>query len=174
MLTLIYVQPMGRLALLALVLMLGYGAVFDGFRRHRPLAKKVTGMLLAFWLFGVLLVTLSRGGGTRELNLMPFSNVYRGFTENKEMFRTIFMNVLLFLPGGFLGAALCRNRSQVRGLFLGLLLLSFAIELFQYVFSQGRTETDDLLANGLGAFFGILFWNVIQNSIKLLRKTKDF
>jgi glycopeptide antibiotics resistance protein len=65
------------------------------------------------------------------------------------------MNVLLFYPGGVLAGSLWR-RWRVLPMAAVFLLLSVAIELCQYAFAIGTTETDDVIHNTLGAFLGLL------------------
>ena len=153
----IYVQPMWRLTLVALLCMelyRGFSFRMENKGRGKGL-RLLTAVLLGIWLLAVLWVTLRRGGGTRELILVPFRSMYLGFTENVEYFRTMFMNVLLFLPGGFLGGMLVRKERR-KWLVLGLIFLSVAIESLQFGLCLGRAEVDDLICNGCGALLGVV------------------
>lgn len=161
----LYVQPMEMLVCFTLCALVLYGLLLFFLRKERynVLEKTITGALFLIWFFGVLWVTLYRTTGTRQLCLIPFRNVYLGFTDNTELFRTLFMNVLLFLPGGYLGAILLKgNRKR---LFWGLVLLSVLIEAAQFTCMLGKTEVDDVLCNGLGGGLGILLWCAEEHRI---------
>lgn len=95
------------------------------------------------------------------VNLTPFHS-YREVLAggNPEIYRSNFMNVVLFYPAGLLATALlpekwpgwCRCVPVV--LLLGF--LSAGIEYVQYTYALGRCEIDDVIHNTLGALAGSL------------------
>ncbi len=157
MLSTIYVQSMGVLTLLACIGMILYRSLWSWAwnRGHGGLIQGVTGGLLGLWILGILWATLGRAPGQRQGILIPFYSLYLGVTENHEMFRSMFMNVLLFLPGGFL-LGLLDGKGSVRRKAGILILSSLVIELLQFGFCLGKAEVDDVICNGLGAILGIL------------------
>lgn len=158
MFTAIYVQPMGRLVMLTLMgVLLFRGLWCCGIRRGwEKKMRKIAGLLMVLWIFVVLWATLGRQRGERTLQLIPFYDLYLGFTENREMFRTMFMNVLLFFPGGFLAGMLLKNRGNWKWVSLCMILGSLMIEGLQYGLQLGCAEVDDVICNGFGGFLGLL------------------
>lgn len=153
----IYVQPLGRICLTVLLGLVAYGLVWFIMKKwnRERLVRVVTGGMWLVWLGAVLMATLHRSSGDRSIQWIPFYDLYLGFTENREMFRAMFMNVLLFLLGGYLGAVLFRRRRRLGGM---LCLMSLTIEAAQYVFALGHAELDDLICNTVGGIMGILLW----------------
>lgn len=102
-----------------------------------------------------------RSGENLQINLTPFHS-YREVLVggNPEIYRSNFMNVVLFYPAGLLATALlpekwpgwCRCVPVV--LLLGF--LSAGIEYVQYTYALGRCEIDDVIHNTLGALAGSL------------------
>ena len=94
-------------------------------------------------------------------NFVPFHS-YREVLSggSREIYRSNFMNVMLFYPAGLLAASLlprkwpgwCRCLSAV----LVLAALSAGIEFLQYRYALGRCEIDDAIHNTFGALLGSL------------------
>ena len=85
-----------------------------------------------------------------------------------RMWNEILLNILLFIPFGFL---ICDSVDRVkkrRVLFLAC-LFSFLIESIQFIFRIGVFELDDILHNTLGCGVGILFYQLICRLRKLYR-----
>ena len=98
-------------------------------------------------------------GPDQEVYLWPFRQLWIWLSGgNKELPRAMWMNVLLFVPGGlFLTALWPRRWPRLLRFFLTVLLLtglSFGIEAGQYRYALGVAEADDVLCNGLGALLG--------------------
>ena len=109
--------------------------------------------------------------------LQPFHFVVKLFNSgNKEFFRTAWMNVLLFIPGGLCLFHSLKVKKKKRVLIVSflLLLISISIETAQYFFERGLTETDDILCNFLGAATGALSYRWVpklrDKLIKVLKK----
>jgi glycopeptide antibiotics resistance protein len=80
--------------------------------------------------------------------------------------------ILTFIPYGYYGVLTLRNKSKlVRLLFL--LLLPFAIELFQYFILPDRCDIDDVIYAFIGGSLGGLLFHII-NTIYRAVSGKDF
>ena len=126
---------------------LRYGAVF----------------LLAEWIFLVLcaIVIFRETSAERGYNLMPFWS-YWDYGEHSyfmEMFGENILNVLLFVPIGFLAGCGLRGMTWNKVLLLGG-GLSVCIEVLQFIFKKGFCETDDVIHNVLGCLIGYGLWRV--------------
>lgn len=119
---------------------------------------------LLYYLPVIILLTLLKGyfvighlwrkdaHHIRELQLVPFND----FVDATSIFGPLFNavgNVVLFVPLGILAYQLLRDVRRTVALGLGL---SLCIEVLQYVFALGISDTDDLLLNTLGALVGAL------------------
>lgn len=117
----------------------------------------------ALWCVVIAAATVvSRESFNLAPALLPFAS-YREMAAsgNVEIFRSNFMNVVLFYPAGLL---LCDCiTKKLKGLYRFLITVaagavsSAFIETVQYAFSLGKTETDDVIHNTLGITLGALF-----------------
>ena len=120
-------------------------------------------LLLVEWVFLALcaIVFFRETGAVRGYNLMPFWS-YWDYGEHSyfmEMFGENILNVLLFMPVGFLASSGLRSMTFKKVLILGGGLSVF-IELLQFVFKKGFCETDDVIHNVLGCLVGYGLWRV--------------
>ena len=131
---------------------------------RKPLSGSAYGMLCIFALYmmGVLLVT---GAGTlyngiyngldlESLNLIPFS-------DGNFSIVGYLLNVILFVPLGFLVPLIFQNKDRLRSV-LGLgFAFSLLIELSQ-ILSFRAKDVDDLIMNTLGTAVGFLIFAVFK------------
>lgn len=120
-------------------------------------------LLLAEWVLLVLcaIVIFREVCAERGYNLIPFWS-YWDYGEQSyfmEMFGEIILNVLLFVPIGFLAGCGLERMTFKKVLFLGG-GLSVVIELLQFVFKKGFCETDDVIHNVLGCLIGYGLWRI--------------
>lgn len=130
-------------------------------RKQRILYGFFCGVVFLVWVLGVLYITvLMRTPGEREVHWQPFYQLQQWFAGGpKELLRTLWMNVLLFVPGGlFLSAQLPARWPwwvRIPLVLIVLIGLSVGIEWLQYQYALGVVEADDLLCNTLGAVLGV-------------------
>lgn len=132
-------------------------------------------LLFVCWIAVIFLGTLGQrteGGELPEPILTPFYSYYTALNGgSKELYRTNFMNVVLFYPAGLLGCEMLPKRWRkvwkVVLLICVFALMSIGIEYTQYRFGMGLAETDDVIHNTLGTLLGALTCGV---SIKLNQK----
>lgn len=93
---------------------------------------------------------------TEEINLIPFQS---------EGMMTYILNVIMFMPLGFLLPLIWKElRNPIKVTLTGL-GFSFAIEFCQ-LFNRRNTDIDDLLMNTLGALVGYFMWKLLKNAFK--------
>lgn len=126
---------------------------------NRILNKQKPSIILLFtdgvFLYYLLHVTLlSRPVGLRrEVELLPFIN---SELMNGD-FHYVVENILLFIPFGILLYKTLHaygRKCSMRTVLIAAFLASLSVELFQYVFSCGKSEADDVITNVLGAVIG--------------------
>lgn len=127
--------------------------IYSGRRQQ----KKVYAVSFAdgVFLYYLLYVTLlSRSAGSRrEVELLPFM----GEEILGGDYHYVIENLLLFIPFGVLLHMTLRaygKKSNIKVILLSALLTSLSVEILQYFFSCGKSETDDILANVSGAMIG--------------------
>lgn len=120
------------------------------------------------------------------MNLIPFHFIMDAIkTGNEEFFRTGWMNILMFVPGGmFLSYSISKPTKIKRVLqIVALIAISVDIEILQWYYKLGVVEIDDVICNTLGAIIGVtsVSWtskiveyvkHLIQNIIKEMRIIK--
>ena len=127
-------------------------------KRQKNLWKISNILLFIFWLACVLYKTLLIRGNKAEINLTPFHFITAAIkTGNEEFFRTGWMNILLFVPGGmWLSYSTAKKTSTKRVLqVVFLIIISICIEAIQWHYQLGTVETDDVICNTLGAIIGV-------------------
>ncbi len=133
--------------------------------RKRDIWRIMAGSLLVLSIIAILLVTLGVGTYNRDaeqiLNVVPIVGTIEMIINDAnslKLVRNIFLNVMLFMPFGFL-VRLCmptRRMTRIQIIFIGF-LLSLCIEVTQYILPTGRwADVDDVILNTLGVFLGCI------------------
>lgn len=101
------------------------------------------------------------GGDLLQHKFVPFHS-YREVQNggNPEIYRSNFMNVILFYPAGLLATSLLPKKRpgwwRCLLVVLALTAMSAGIESLQYCYALGRCEIDDVIHNAIGALLGSL------------------
>ncbi|MBQ6885878.1 MAG: nucleotidyltransferase family protein [Clostridia bacterium] len=122
----------------------------------------------------IVLYTLVRDADKTEINLIPFCTFFRIKNNgNTELTRSFFMNVFLFVPLGLSMPYVLSQKPRRWPVFVTIAfaaVLSVGIEFLQYYYHLGRCETDDVIANILGATVGtlsyLLYMKILKNQEK--------
>lgn len=115
-------------------------------------------LLAAVWAIVHATLLWSREAGERRALLEPFQTL-RLAKLYPELYREMFMNILLFFPLGLTLPQVLSRGSRAQRLALTVLLgvaLSLLVEGGQYYWGLGVAETDDVLCNTLGTLVGTL------------------
>ena len=144
----------------------------------RRIWRSGCGVLAGVWLLAVLQATIfSRSPGAYEVCLAPLEQLRQALRGgNRELLRSAWMNVLLFIPGGLSLAELLPVRWSAKRRFQlalgGLVLFSVGIEAVQWHWRLGQAETDDCLATALGAVLGLLLFRLRLFAAAWIRNRK--
>lgn len=118
-------------------------------------------LLLVEWTFLILCATVifRETAAERGYNLIPFWSYfdYGKHSYFMEMFGENILNVLLFVPVGFLAGCGFQGVTFKKVLLLGG-GFSIFIELLQFIFMKGFCETDDVIHNVAGCLIGYALW----------------
>ena len=111
----------------------------------------------------------SRKGVYTELDFGNWSGDYMGFQQRVYSL----LNVALFVPWGFLLAAIRGKECMCRKIFMGCsasFLTSFTIETLQLITGRGYFELTDMITNVSGGLLGVLIfcaaWAVYSKKYK--------
>ena len=166
----IYVLPIELTVLLAAGILLFWRDLRLIVRRdHGKLWRISCAAGLILWILLVLHMTiLSRSVSDQEPHWIPFYQIYTVLTGgNRELLRSAWMNLLLFVPGGVLAMDVLTGKHGFAAWTVSAALFSTAIELAQWLLHHGLAETDDILANTAGAAAGFLLAKLFSDSKNL-------
>ena len=132
--------------------------ILSGLLQENRITKMVKTVILILVTFFILQSTLF-GRETYEeqrLSLEPFAS-FEAAKIQPEVYRSVLLNFLMFLPFGLSIAWLlpARWKTMWRALLVILpgLIFSLTIEMLQYYLCLGIAETDDVIFNTLGCVF---------------------
>ena len=120
-------------------------------RGRETLAKICLALFFVFVIFYVTIIVRcpSLAYSVRLVPLRSFLAILNGTGTAKG----IFLNVALFIPLGWIVAALTKRKSNIS--FVLPIIFSIVIELIQYYSCRGIADIDDVISNGLGGAIGI-------------------
>lgn len=141
------------------------------FRKLYENRKEITNILFLIYIIAVLSLTfivretmVFRTPHNRGVILEPFREMQAMIEQPDHFFwfMQIALNVLLFIPFGFLLPCVNRNfRSSMAIVASGFLFSGF-IETMQYITGRGLTEVDDIITNTTGAAVGaFIYWAAV-------------
>lgn len=134
-----------------------FGKTQERARRWR--ASNGAWLLLAIWAICYATLLTREPGESNLVILQPMKTLEMA-RMFPELYRIMLMNIFLFFPFGLALAQVWPvkwpvGRRMVLTALAGM-LLSTGVEALQYRYALGRTETDDVLCNTLGAVLGAL------------------
>ncbi len=164
----VYCQPLWLLTLISIVIIFCYAHI-NALLKKGLLRNLFNFFLLAFSVFVMIYTTiLKREGGNGQIELSPFYTFVLA-KQQVEYYRTFFMNALLFVPLGLSMPYMLSKKPRKWPVFVTTVfaaVLSAGIEFLQYYYHLGRCETDDVIANTLGAAVGTLSYSIYMNILK--------
>ena len=151
---------MGKTLLVALAFSIIMPVILMFLSRFRGLKRISRVTVLIIYVFGILYLTLidRKVGENGQVNLTPFWT-YRFFSKAQYRWQ-IYLNILLFIPLGFLLPWLF-ERGFLFVIITGF-LFSAIIEFNQLVFELGLCEVDDVIHNTSGAAIGYGYWMILD------------
>ena len=159
--------------IIVLILLLFWSMVLISFREKELKRIGTAGFFLS--VAAILYLTLFRDrSGSGELILDPLHN-FREARRVVELYRSLLVNVFLFMPIGMTMPLLFPQRMKCIHICVLTVLTAFAvslgIEAAQYFFTLGQAASDDVICNTLGALVGAVPFIIMRASLK--RDMKD-
>lgn len=162
-----YVQPMIQVYFETIALVFCWTIAMFLLREKVRKVISVIGTIMSVALIISFTMLVRDIGTVHKLCLVPFSTFEKAKIQ-PELYRAMFMNVLLFVPLGLsLTYALpkkCKHKILLT-LLVGI-VISLAVEAFQLIFALGECETDDVIMNVLGVVIGVMSYLVFQIKTK--------
>lgn len=103
-------------------------------------------------------------------NFTPFWSYRSYYTgQNPSLLPEIIMNIVGFIPLGFLMCSAYRDLKWWQLIFIGF-LISLSIESIQYFFKLGIAEFDDVFNNTLGVAIGVAVFSLTDFLLQKIRR----
>jgi len=156
------------IALVAMVLLLPF---ISHYLHHHPIMLKrfKTVLLVAYGAIYLYLTLFNRTpGSVSRLELTPFWSYQKAIAGNAMMREEIILNILLFVPLGFL---LCFSGLGWWKVALIGVCLSSTTEVVQYLTRLGLCELDDLISNGLGTMIGVCAYHSFELVMRKIKRS---
>ena len=163
-----------------------YKKMMKGERRIRPLNVLWAGVFFCYLAVMLSATLLDRVSGWSDTRMMPLFYSYREawYSFSGAEWRNIVLNILLFVPFGFLLPLGIRFFRRFWATYLTGLAVTVLIESTQLILARGVAEADDILNNFLGTMIGygiyVLFREITAAVYKIpvyteeeTRKTAD-
>ena len=171
----IYVSNISTILITIPIMLLVWSVIGAAFYKY----MRIIGAVMAVIAFGAILyiTVLTRSESGAGVDFIPLSSFERAKIQ-PEMYRSMLMNVFLFVPLGLSLPFVFGGGTGKRILLTILigLLLSVTVEAIQYFAHLGMAETDDMICNTLGTAIGscayllTLLWRKIIKHIKHLTR----
>lgn len=113
-------------------------------------------MYFAIVLYATVFMRIGLSNVGTTVAEKPFDDLMLAIRYREpEMLQHMIMNILMFLPFGYLITEMNpRHLRKWSFALIGGLMASTTIEMIQYVFQLGQSDIDDIIANTLGAVLG--------------------
>lgn len=168
----IYILDISTILIAIPILLLVWSVIGAAFYKY----MRIIGAVLAVIAIGAILyaTVISRGESSKGANFVPFSSFERAKLQ-PEMYRSMLMNLFLFVPLGLSLPFVFGGGTGKRILLTILvgLLLSITVEAIQYFAHLGMAETDDVICNTVGTAIGSCAYLLALLWRKLFNKTKE-
>lgn len=174
----IYAQDLNFVVLLTAIAVVIW-AYLNATAKNKKVYLIINSAFCVLLLVAVLYRTLfSRSGTYTEIELIPF-RFYFISDDKVAAVRTFFMNAVMFVPLGLSMPYVLSRKPRKWIIVFPIIfacLLSVGIEYCQYYYHLGRCETDDVIANTLGAAVGalsyLLYIRILKNRKESLMNSK--
>ncbi|MBS7525105.1 VanZ family protein [Fusibacter paucivorans] len=153
-----------------------YGIFYIQYRQGEITQPKWRFLIMISFVIYVIAVFYFTGMGTvfdlqrygirismDQVNLLPFDTGINNFTREIDWV-AYFLNVLLFMPFGFLMPLIWPKMGSIKMMFFAGFSFSLLIEVSQLI-NYRQTDVDDIILNTLGAVLGYLIFYVFRHIV---------
>lgn len=168
-----YIQPMNQVYIETIAMYVIWTIAMVLLRGKARRIAAIVGAVLAIVLI-LMITVLGRSHETaREISLIPFIS-FENAKLQPELYRAMFMNVLLFMPFGLSFPFVLHNKTWYSVCVTALIGggLSIGVEVLQYILYLGKCETDDVIMNVFGVLIGTSSFVICQMMTRTKRSKK--
>ena len=163
-----------RTLLTAILLFGGIGGILLLHKKGK-IVKRSPGWWLALWVYTVFILYITVIGRYSfedfRARPIPFESYREVASGSMGELKGIILNVILFIPFGFLSALCFRDKRPVLMALCFGIILTVSVEVLQYLTRTGTFETDDMMHNVIGTLLGMAVWLIINKLILKKRRT---
>lgn len=131
--------------------------------------KKIVGLIAVIYILFIFCSTVffRPYSEFNDHELIPFWSYKAILAGRIDLFVEIVLNILVFVPIGFLISFLSHHLKWWAVLLIGW-AISLSIELLQFIYCRGSLEIDDVFHNTLGCVIGIMMVTVLKRIWKFV------
>ena len=165
----IYVLPLWRQIILGLLALAVWSILLVYLRQREKMLRRIGSVGFALSLAVISYLTVvTRSSGKGMLITDPLYN-FRHAKQIAELYRSLLMNVFLFMPIGMTLPLLFPRRMKSFTVsvltLLASLIISLCVETAQYYYSLGQAASDDVICNTLGGLAGAVPFIMMRISL---------
>ena len=159
-----------------ILFLIGYFIIYKKLMKGTKIIDKKKMILYGITIIYLVIVFgatfLTRGNAYKEINLHLFSSYREAWNNMSDVLfsnivlRNSILNILLFIPLGFLLPIYSDKLKKIYKVLLIGLSVTLIIEIIQYVTNMGIFEIDDIFNNTLGVLIGFCVFMIFNNLIK--------
>lgn len=132
-----------------------YHKILNGTKKISKSKMFLYGISICYGIVVLGAVFLNRGNIYGVMNLHLFSSYREAYNEMQiSLFRNIILNILLFMPLGFLLPIYSDKLKKIYKIAILGFITTLLIEFMQYITKRGIFEVDDIFNNTIGAILG--------------------
>ncbi len=165
----VYAQNFNFMVFLTFLVIVSWAYIASNVKNNKLFFTILNVLVFASIVVVVIYRTLiSRAPTYSNVEFVPFKHFFTN-EDYKAVIRSFFMNVFLFAPLGISMPYVLSKNSRKWPVFVTVVfafILSVGIEFLQYYYHFGRCETDDVIANTLGAAVGTLSYLLYKKILK--------
>jgi glycopeptide antibiotics resistance protein len=136
------------------------------FWKPHGVRNKIKVCIIAYGMVIVFITLLSRDSSfIHTYKLVPLYSYREVVKGNLEAFRTVILNVGLFIPFGYFLFSFGKRKR--RAIIISF-IFSAGIELIQFLTGRGLCEVDDVISNTIGAVIGIVISATLKDRFSRL------
>ncbi|HAE44266.1 MAG TPA: hypothetical protein DCG37_01550 [Lachnospiraceae bacterium] len=141
-----------------------FAALYGCLQHFRELNKGMLALFILYVLMVGYITIFSRTEGHSREIILQFDSIEEALKMRSiEPLQHLWLNILMFVPIGVLFSLIQPDRlaKLIFAIPLGL-LLSTVIETTQMLLQRGQCDIEDIFANTLGAFIGLLLVRIFR------------
>ena len=168
---LIYEVPIWVYVIALTIIIIGSIIAFT--KRGRNEGLRISACLFLLLYVIVLFCSTVFFRATKTTRHYPFDFLwhYKAIGQGMMLyFPEIIMNIVVFIPIGFVIGLIFRKTSGWQTILAGM-SISVGVELFQWFFRKGFADVDDVIHNTLGCLVGFVLW---RGCAKWILRSKSY